>query len=468
MGVYLGTATPTDFKLGATAVSKLYLGTTQVWPTGGGTPAPTDSYYNQVALLLHGESLTDSSRFNRTITANGGGTVSSVQKKYGTGSLYFPTGEADYYGYTGTGYFTANTTAEGMTVFGDFCLEWWQYMTSMAKLMYIADAGSSSPSGTRIFSIDWDNTGFRLALNQEISYGSHIKTNQWQYIALARSGSTARLYIDGALVGSLAEEAALVFPSSATQRVLGRGLLGHLAPSNAYIDDFRLTNGINRGFTGSTIPVPTAPFPDAQATGAFAVILTSGTSFTVPSGYTSMKAWAIGQGGTDGGALPGGAGGVAFKTWAVTGGSAVSYSVGNSYAAAGGNTTVTYGGNTITGNGAVSASTSLAGGSFSGGDGGANGGSGYWSGDDYYGGSVNGGTPSSGTAGTRRPATNVSGLFEAAALAGATATETGASARVGSGGWANEKEGTYIGAGYGGGRSTSATETPGAVVLSFS
>ena len=32
MAIYLGTATPSDYKLGSNAVSTIYLGTTQVWP----------------------------------------------------------------------------------------------------------------------------------------------------------------------------------------------------------------------------------------------------------------------------------------------------------------------------------------------------------------------------------------------------------------------------------------------------
>jgi hypothetical protein len=298
-----------------------------------------------------------------------------------------------------------------------------------------------------------------------ISHGGSLVANQWQYIALARAGKTIRLYVDGILKGFTNDEKGL--RANATSAQLGYS--SYLtAISNGYIDDLRITNGINRGYIGSTIAVPTAAFPDTQATGAFAVILTSGTSFTIPSGYTSMKAWAVGQGACDSSytTFPSGAGGCAYKTWSVTGGSSVTYSVGNSYATAGGNTTVTYGGTTITGNGA--AGTTRAGGGYSGGDGGANGGAGFQGYNDFTGGAIGGTAATSASFGVRRLPTDISGLFAAVTLAGGQTTATNGSAPFGSGGFEDLKDGGAISAGFGGGRVLSTTETPGAVVLSFS
>jgi len=77
VAVYIGTATPSDYKLGSNAVSKIYLGSTQVWPvaatalleilrdngatssfSGVGTSASrysraTDYYYNDANGVLH-------------------------------------------------------------------------------------------------------------------------------------------------------------------------------------------------------------------------------------------------------------------------------------------------------------------------------------------------------------------------------------------------------------------------------
>lgn len=201
---------------------------------------------------------------------------------------------------------------------------------------------------------------------------------------------------------------------------------------------------------------------------ATAVMLTSGTSYTVPAGATSMKAWAIGSGGRgDGG---GGAGGTAFKTWSVVGGQSVAYVVGPARTGgqqAGANTTVTFSGTTITGNGGGATT----GGSFSGGDGGANGGGAGGSCFESFSGAVGGNQNVAGC--HRKRATDVSGLFAALALAGISTTETcGATAVFGSGGSSGKYSQSNAGIG-GGGRGVAnlcgeATGSgSGAVVLSF-
>lgn len=114
-----------------------------------------------------------------------------------------------------------------------------------------------------------------------------------------------------------------------------------------------------------------------------AFVLTSGTSYTVPSGATSMKAWVIGGGGAGvadtsgcGGYDDGFDGGESVKTYSVTGGASVTYSVGgagttvpgNYSGTSGGTTTLTYGGMTITATGGCSRSVCALDGTGSGGD----------------------------------------------------------------------------------------------------
>jgi hypothetical protein len=172
-----------------------------------------------------------------------------------------------------------------------------------------------------------------------------------------------------------------------------------------------------------------------------------------------MKAWVVGGGGSrnqSGSGYGGGAGGCAYKTWSVTGGASVSYSVGAAWTTLnqfgnGGNTTLTYGGVTITGGGGGGANL-FNGGSFSGGDGGAAGGDAGApiGGTSGSGGAVGG----NGTAASckRLTMTDVSGLLAAAALAGATTTEScsSGSPAIGSGGFSG-KYSTPYNAGYGGG-----------------
>ena len=194
-----------------------------------------------------------------------------------------------------------------------------------------------------------------------------------------------------------------------------------------------------------------------------AVLLASGTTYTVPSGATTMKAWAVGAGYQNNSNT--GAGGTAYKTWSVTGGSTVAYqcgsknSTGGTATDAGRSSTVTYGGVTIFGYGGLNQT----GGGFDGGDGGANGGGGR-----SHGGGAVGGNGTIASCG-RAVMTDVSGLKAAVTLAGGKATEDcGATPAFGSG--ASGKYDPRLAAGYGGGAGDQNGLCPaanGAVILYF-
>jgi len=231
--------------------------------------------------------------------------------------------------------------------------------------------------------------------------------------------------------------------------------------------------------TPTTTPTNT-PSSSTVSYTANAVILTSGSSYTVPAGANSMKVWVVGAGGsvrTNG--LYAGAGGVAYRTYSVTSGSTIGYTVNQTISGTsdtgGSNTTVTYDGITIRGYGGEPArgitwqllgdSSIGLGGTFGGAaDGGAAGGNGR-----NYGGYENGGSSGAvgrggdglnewlGTqAGTpnsckRITAADISGLFEALALANVNTTEScGSTAAFGSSAF-DAKFGPYKAAGIGGG-----------------
>ena len=182
-----------------------------------------------------------------------------------------------------------------------------------------------------------------------------------------------------------------------------------------------------------------------------------------------MKVWAVGAGGASG--SPGGAaGGCAYKTWSVSGGSSITFTVGlhpTGVTGVGGDTTVTYGGTTIRAYGG----SYNTGGGYTGGDGGATGGA---SGGDVGSQNVNGGAVGGNAASLascgRRPATDVSGLFAAVAMAGGKTTEDcGTTGAFGSGGAYHKFSASKV-AGYGGGSGyyqSGSTAGDGAIVLYF-
>ena len=214
----------------------------------------------------------------------------------------------------------------------------------------------------------------------------------------------------------------------------------------------------------SNINSSSAQLTVAASFTATAVMLTSGTTYTVPAGATNMKAYSIGSG-----AGVGGAGGVAYKTWAVSSGASVTYAAASAPASEGANgtaSTVTFSGVTITGSGGASYGS---GGGYSGGDGGVTGGVGSFGNDTSYGGAVGGNSQTLVSCG-RRPAADVSGLLAAVALAGGTISETCAATAAFGSGAAKGKFSAAVSAGTGGGGASNYGWVPGgrgAVVLYF-
>lgn len=213
--------------------------------------AATDPFFSSVALLLHmdgsGNTFTDSSAYGRAVTANGDVTQSTAQSKFGGKAAYFD----------GSGDYLTFGSADLSLGSGDFAIEMWVYPTQ-TQTAFLADWRlSGNTGGPSLYMVNgqlnfYDGGPLNLAASQSLS------PNQWTHVAVSRSSGVVRIYQGGTLVGT---------QTMATNMVgSGNFVIGWAGGSNpyftGYIDDFRLTRGSDRGY-GSTITVPTAPFPDA-------------------------------------------------------------------------------------------------------------------------------------------------------------------------------------------------------------
>lgn len=217
------------------------------WPLAGG-----DLYFSSVQLLLHLDgNLTDTSSSARTVTESGFAS-STDQSKWGSASRYNNSSSA----YLQVSSFVAIGT-------GDYCMEAWVYRISGgAQYQPLFDTRSSSNTGGANFGID-TNTGKLFADSTANPFGSTtgtVSTGAWTHVAFARTGTTLRSYIDGTLHGSMSSS----FNHSNTSLVIGSNTYTPLGvePFRGYLSDVRITVGSSRDYTGSTITVPTAAFPD--------------------------------------------------------------------------------------------------------------------------------------------------------------------------------------------------------------
>jgi hypothetical protein len=236
--------------------------------TSSVTPISGDPYFGQVALLLHadgtGSTFVDSSPYTRTITAVGNATQSAAQSRWGGKSAYFD-GSGDY--------LTADFSQIAFGT-GDFCVEFWLFITA---------AATNHPYGSALFDtrgVSQGFSGFCLFLNSSgvltawdansvanQSAASAVPFSQWVHVVAARSSGQQRVYVNGTSVLSYSSG----FNHSGVQLTIGAVVNFRTDTPDfklqGYIDDFRITAGSSRGYTGTTIPVPTAAYPDTDANG---------------------------------------------------------------------------------------------------------------------------------------------------------------------------------------------------------
>lgn len=215
------------------------------------TPAAGDANFSSVRLLLHGESMVDSSSAARTLTASGA-SISTAQKKFGSSSISI-----------GSGQYVSVPGATAFNMSGDFTLEWFHYLNSATAQGWIL-GGDANANGYFMLGINLTGSQ-QLWLGQAnvgwpVQFGSvPLAANTWQHVAISRSGSSNRLYIDGTLVGSAITDST---SWTTNPNAIWIGSQSGGVSMSGHLDEFRWTVGVAR-YTGSSITVPTAPYPDS-------------------------------------------------------------------------------------------------------------------------------------------------------------------------------------------------------------
>ena len=227
-----------------------------------------DTNYNSVSLLLHGEgsnggsTFTDNSPTPKAPSLIGAPTTSTAQKKWGSASMLFG-GSADALSY-------AHATSLNLAS-GDFTIEAWVYVTSLSTTRTLLQKDQSYGTTFTSYSIQFGSTGgvtcavgtgASAGYSQGVSTATGlITTNTWQHIAFTRSGTTLRIFIDGALAQTATQ--------TGTPTDGGKAMLVGRYPAGGgtadmwfagYIDDLRITKGVAR-YTAAFTPDSRA-FPD--------------------------------------------------------------------------------------------------------------------------------------------------------------------------------------------------------------
>lgn len=222
-----------------------------------------DAHYQNVSLLLHCDGANNSTSFNdsspspKAATRVGDAKISTVQAKFGGASLYCD-GAGDA--------ITFSNNASLQFGAGDFTIEFWLYTTKvsqavdypriLAKGDYLTSGGWNlvyfKSSGLVYFDI---YSGGSIALG--IPAGS-VADGVWVHLAIVRSGSTVRSFMNGVKQGEGANTTNL--NASNVLAIAGTSSLAGSGSFAGYIDDMRITKGVAR-YSESFAP-PAARFAD--------------------------------------------------------------------------------------------------------------------------------------------------------------------------------------------------------------
>lgn len=202
-------------------------------------------------LLLHCEganssqTITDSSTYVHSVTANGSANISTVTAKYGSGSIYF----------NGTnGYLSAADSTDWNFGTGDFTIEFWVNFTSVPAAAGLVNRGQNNQ-----FEIIFSSNGLHFFIGGGaaiIDAAFTPTTNTWYHIAAIRFGTACNIYVNGTSIGSGTSGA----NASGSNPILVGAETVIANFFNGFIDELRISN-IAR-WTGNFSP------PGGQYTGS--------------------------------------------------------------------------------------------------------------------------------------------------------------------------------------------------------
>jgi hypothetical protein len=254
--------------------------------TEGSAAVPGDDNWNDVSLLIRGDTQTDLSSNAHTLTFTGATANDTSPVKFATGSLYFD-GSEDYIT-------VPDAAAKGMGS-SDFTVEGWFNTASTARQFLLGDlAASGSGNSCSMFMQIHTAGDLRFLVSNgttDVSIAgptSAISTNTWHHIAGVRFGNTLSLYLDGVLQDSGTITFSL--QDNAIPYRIGRS--GGYTANNAFnyngnIEDFRITKGVAR-YTEDFDP-PTESFPTSLPVAATSQTLVNTGIFTLEEIYELTK-----------------------------------------------------------------------------------------------------------------------------------------------------------------------------------
>jgi len=188
---------------------------------------------------------------NNTLETVGNARANTTQSKWGGSSIYFD----------GTGDYLVPNADSSLNSFGsgNFTIEFWVYLNAtQTSIFYDGRAVGTIGAAPSIYVSN--NALFYYTNNANRITGATLSNTTWTHIAVSRSGTSTRMFINGTQTGSTYTDS-VVYVNYASRPIIG-GDGNNLSSAfflNGYMEDLRVTKGIARYTANFT--APTAPFP---------------------------------------------------------------------------------------------------------------------------------------------------------------------------------------------------------------
>jgi hypothetical protein len=200
------------------------------------------NYVNLTGRCLGFQSITN--RTGKIVTAHNTAQISTAQKQFGQSSLYL-NGSTDY---------ISVPTSSDFAFPGDFTVEMWVYRTgSPAANNFLIDFRATSSDIAFVLYLGPSynpivNVADGIAL---ITGATTVPLNTWTHIALSRTGTSTKLFVNGTQTGSTATDTYSYIQNPVTIGAKYSGTFTFLG----YIDDLRIEKGVGKYTTNFTAPV---------------------------------------------------------------------------------------------------------------------------------------------------------------------------------------------------------------------
>ena len=200
--------------------------------------------------------INDDSSHGHTMTAYGNATISSTQSKFGSNAAYFD----------GSGDYIAITSDESALNIGteDFTFEAYIWLNDLSgfQTIFMTKDGTTNVGH---YYLRTNGSKLQLQLGSisnstllQLESTTDLTAQTWTHVAATRIGSSLKLYIDGAEVGSGTDQQGTRSLVSGDFRV---GIGRHGSPFQGYINDLRILRGYAKyraDFVPHTSPIGTS------------------------------------------------------------------------------------------------------------------------------------------------------------------------------------------------------------------